>query len=133
MIIQKREHTRNEKIAKIIPWNLYKKKGIFTVTKENDGNYYFTLKSKNGQLILNSLKHISLFACKDGIETIRASAIDNLKYDYKKTFDGKFYFSLKSVYGEVLGNSKLYETAENRNIGIEAVWRTAPLAIVINL
>jgi len=107
--------------------------GTFTVTRENDGNYYVTLKSKNGQIILNSLKHLSLSSCKDGIETIRTCAIDNLKYDYKKTFDGKFYFSLKSVRGAILGNSKLFETAEHSNIGIEAVRRTAPFAIVINL
>lgn len=107
--------------------------GTFTVTREKDGNYYVTLKSKTGLIILNSLKHISLSACKDGIETIRTCAIDNLKYDYKKTFDGKFYFSLKSVHGTILGNSKLYETAEHRNVGIETVRKTAPLAVVINL
>ena len=107
--------------------------GTFTVTRENDGNYYVTLKAKNGRTILNSLKHVSKSACKDGIEIIRVNAIDNLKYDYKKTFDGKFYFSLKSVHGVVLGNSQLYETAEHRNVGIETVRRTAPLALVIDL
>ena len=107
--------------------------GTFIVTKENDGNYYVTLKAKNGRVIRNSLKHVSISACKDGIETIRVNAIDNLKYAYKKTFDGKFYFRLKSVHGEVLGNSKLYETAEHRNIGIETVRRIAPLALVIDL
>lgn len=106
--------------------------GFFIVKKESDGHYSITLKAKNGLVILNSQKHHSKSDCKNGIETIRASATDNLKYDYKKTFDGKFYFSLKSVLGEVLGNSKLYESAERRNAGIEAVRKIAPLADVID-
>jgi hypothetical protein len=107
--------------------------GTFTVIKENDGTYFVTLKAKNGRTILSGSKHLSKLACKNGIETIRANAIDNLKYEYKKTYDGKFYFRLKSVSGEVLGNSELFETADNRNVGIETLKKTAPLAVVIDL
>ena len=107
--------------------------GIFTVKKEEDGHYYVTLKVKGGRVMLNSLRHLSKSSCRDGIEIIRANASDNLKYEYKKTFDGKFYFRLKSVHGEILGSSKLYETAEHRNIGIETVRRIAPRASVIDL
>jgi len=107
--------------------------GIFIVKKEKDGHYYVTLKAKGGHVMLNSIKHLSKSSCKEGIEIIRANASDNLKYDYKKTFDGKFYFQLKSVYGEVLGNSKIYETAEHRNVGIETVQRIAPFASVVDL
>jgi uncharacterized protein YegP (UPF0339 family) len=91
--------------------------GIFIVKKE-EGYYYVTLKVKGGHVMLNSIKHLSITSCKNGIETIRTNATDNLKYEHKKTYDGKFYFRLKSVYGEVLGNSKIYETAEHRNVGI---------------
>jgi len=107
--------------------------GIFIVKREEDGHYSVALKVKGGHIMLNSIKHLSKSSCKQGIEIIRANASDNLKYEYKKTFDGKFYFRLKSVHGEVLGNSKIYETAENRNIGIETVRRIAPLAGVIDL
>jgi len=107
--------------------------GIFVVKKEDDGHYSVTLKVKGGHIILNGIRHISKSSCKDGIEIIRANASDNLKYDYKKTFDGKFYFRLKSVHGDVLGNSKIYETAEHRNVGIETVRRIAPLASVLDL
>lgn len=107
--------------------------GIFIVKKEEDGHYYVTLKVKGGRIMLNSIRHPSKSSCKDGIEIIRANASDNLKYEYKKTFDGKFYFRLKSFYGEVLGNSKIYETAEHRDIGIETVRRIAPRASVIDL
>jgi uncharacterized protein YegP (UPF0339 family) len=106
--------------------------GIFIVKREIDGNYYVTLKVKGGRVILFSQKHISRYSCKSGIETIRVNAADTLKYEYKKTFDGKFYFRLKSVEGVVLGKSKIYETAEHRNVGIETVKRIAPLAGVID-
>jgi uncharacterized protein YegP (UPF0339 family) len=105
--------------------------GFFIVTKESDGHYYVTLKAKNGRVILNSLKHLSKSACKSGIESIRANANDNLKYEYKKTFDGKFYFRLKSVNGEILGHSKLYKTADHRDIEIEVVRKIAPRAELI--
>ena len=107
--------------------------GFFIVKKEEDGHYSVTLKAKGGNVMLNSIRHISKSSCRDGIEIIRANAADNLKYEYKKTFDGKFYFRLKSVLGEVLGNSKIYETAEHRDIGIETVRRIAPRASVIDL
>jgi uncharacterized protein YegP (UPF0339 family) len=107
--------------------------GIFIVKKKEDGHYYVTLKAKGGQIMLNSINHLSKSSCKNGIEIIRANASDNLKYEYKKTYDGKFYFRLKSVHGEVLGNSKFYETAEHRNVGIETVRRIAQLARVVDL
>ena len=106
--------------------------GIFIVKKETDGNYIVTLKVKGGRVILFGQKHRSKISCKSIIETIRTNATDNLKYEYKKTYDGKFYFRLKSISGEVLGNSKLYETAEHRNVGIETVRRIAPLAGIID-
>jgi hypothetical protein len=106
--------------------------GVFIVKREDDGHYSVSLKVKGGHIMLNSLKHLSKSSCKEGIEIIRANAPDNLKYEYKKTFDGKFYFRLKSVHGEVLGNSKIYETAEHRNVGIETVRRIAPMASVID-
>ena len=104
--------------------------GIFIVKKEEDGRYYVTLKVKGGHIMLNSVSHLSKSSCKIGIEIIRANASDHLKYEYKKTFDGKFYFRLKSMHGEVLGNSKIYETAEHRNVGIETVRRIAQSACV---
>jgi len=107
--------------------------GIFIVKKEEDGHFYVTLKVKGGHIMLHGIRHLSKSSCKDGIEIIRANATDNLKYEYKKTFDGKFYFRLKSVHGEVLGSSKIYETAEHRNTGIETVRRIAPFARVIDL
>ena len=107
--------------------------GVFIVKREDDGHYSVSLKVKGGHIMLNSLKHLSKSSCKEEIEIIRANAPDNLKYEYKKTFDGKFYFRLKSVHGEVLGNSKIYETAEHRNVGIETVRRIAPRASVIDL
>ena len=107
--------------------------GVFIVKKEENGHYFVTLKVKGGHIMFNSISHLSKSSCKNGIEIIRANASDNLKYEYKKTFDGKFYFRLKSVHGEVLGNSKIYQTAEHRNVGIETVRRIAPRASVIDL
>lgn len=64
--------------------------GTFVVKKEADGHYSVTLKVKGGHVMLNGIKHLSKSSCKNGIEIIRANATDNLKYEYKKTFDGKF-------------------------------------------
>lgn len=106
--------------------------GIFIVMQENKGHYYVTLKSKDGRIIHNSMKYLSKTACKNRTETIRINAADTVKYAYKKTFDGKFYFILKSVLGENLGYSKLYETTDRRNDAIETVRKIAPFANVID-
>jgi uncharacterized protein YegP (UPF0339 family) len=104
--------------------------GTFIVTKNDDGHYFIKLKGKNGKVILNSMRYLSKSVCKNEIETIRAIATDNLKYEYRKTFDGKFYFRLKSVLGEVLGHSKLFDSAELRDSEIEMVRKIAPIATV---
>lgn len=104
--------------------------GTFIVQKNDDGHYFIKLKAKNGKVILNSLKYLSKSVCKNEIETIRIIAKDNLKYEYKKTFDGKFYFRLKSVLGEVLGQSNLFDSAELRDSEIEMVRKIAPAASV---
>lgn len=104
--------------------------GTFIVDRSNDGHYILKLKAKNGKVILNSLNYLSKSICKSEIETIRMIASDILKYEYKKTFDGKFYFRLKSVLGEVLGHSKLFDSAELRDAEIEMVRKIAPLASV---
>ena len=104
--------------------------GTFIVTKNDDGHYFIKLKGKNGKVILNSMRYLSKSVCKNEIETIRAIATDNLKYEYRKTFDGKFYFRLKSVLGEVLGHSNLFDSAELRDLEIEMVRKIAPIATV---
>ena len=104
--------------------------GTYTVTKNNEGHYFVTLKAKDGRIILNSQKHLSKESCKSGIETIRTNATDNLKYEYKKTFDGKFYFRLKSVNGDILGQSKIFESAKHRDGEIEMVRKIAPVALI---
>ena len=104
--------------------------GTFIVTKNDDGHFIIKLKAKNGKVILNSLKYLSKSVCKSEIETIRDIASDNLKYEYKKTFNGKFYFRLKSVLGEVLGHSNLFDSAELRDTEIEMVRKIAPVASV---
>ena len=104
--------------------------GTFIVDKNKDGQYFIKLKAKNGKVILNSLRYLSKSVCKNDIETIRITAKDNIKYEYKKTYDGKFYFRLKSVLGEVLGQSNLFDSAELRDSEIEMVRKIAPNATV---
>ena len=104
--------------------------GTFIVDKNKDGQYFIKLKAKNGKVILNSLRYLSKSVCKSDIETIRVMSTDILKYEYKKTFDGKFYFKLKSIHGDVLGRSNLFDSAELRDSEIEMVRKIAPIAMV---
>ena len=104
--------------------------GTFIVTKDKEGYYYIRLKTKKGKVILNSLRYFSKSVCKSEIETIRVTAIDTLKYEYRKTYNGKFYFRLKSELGEVLGQSILFDSAELRDNIIETVKKIAPRAAI---
>jgi hypothetical protein len=100
--------------------------GKFVIKKASNGQYYFNLKADNGQVILTSEHYTTKAACYDGIDSVKANAKDDTKYDRKTSTNGKFYFNLKAANGQVIGTSEMYETASGRDQGIESVKTNAP-------
>ncbi len=102
----------------------------FIISQRANGQYYFSLKAENGQIILTSEGYTSKMGCMNGIESVKRNSIDEGRFDRKTSANGKFYFYIKALNGQILGTSELYYAAAKRDNGIEYVKRTASTALV---
>jgi len=102
--------------------------GKFIIKKGNDGQYRFSLKADNGQVILTSEAYTNLSGCENGIESVKNNAPNDARYERLTSKNDKPYFNLKAANGQVIGNSELYESEAGRDNGIESVKKNAPTA-----
>ena len=104
--------------------------GKFVISQRANGEYQFNLKASNGQVILASQGYAAKASCLNGIESVRTNSADDARFDRQSAANGKFYFTLKSGNGQVVGNSQMYESEATRDNGIESVKNNAPDATV---
>lgn len=98
----------------------------FQIKKSKDEQYYFVLKAKNGEPILNASEmYTTKQACKDGIASVKTNAPYDSRYD-KHNNTESYSFRLTAANGKIIGKSESYKTSQSRDNGIEAVKRDAP-------
>lgn len=100
--------------------------GKFVITNRTNGEYQFNLKAGNGQTILASEGYTTKAACLNGVESVKKNSQDDARFEKKESSNGKYYFSLKSTNGQIVGSSEMYESAAARDNGIESVKKNAP-------
>ena len=101
---------------------------MFELKNKEGSSYHFTLKAKNGQVILNSEIYSSKTAAINGISSIQKNAVEDDKYERKTAKDGKFFFNLKATNGQVIGSSQMYSSESGMENGINSVKENAPKA-----
>ncbi len=94
--------------------------------KEGSNNFHFTLKAKNGQVILSSEVYNSKAAAVNGIASVQKNAPEDGRYERKTAKDGKFFFNLKATNGQVIGSSQMYSSESGMENGINSVKENAP-------
>ncbi|MNT02574.1 hypothetical protein D3C72_1370780 [compost metagenome] len=104
--------------------------GKFTISKRTNGEYQFSLKAGNGQIILSSEGYNNKAGCDNGIESVKKNASDDNRYERKTASNGKFHFNLKAGNGQIIGSSQMYESEASRDNGIESVKNNAPDATI---
>ncbi|WP_184550966.1 YegP family protein [Mucilaginibacter sp. FT3.2] len=104
----------------------------FSTKKGNDGQYYFNLLDKNGQVILIGEAYTSIAAMHGGIASVKKNAAGDKHYEWAMSNNKKFYFNLKALNGEIIGTSPMYETEVGRDNGMESVKKNAPEAPIVN-
>ena len=105
----------------------------FQVFKSSSNNqYYYRLRSKNGEIVLNGEGYTSKQSCLAGIASVKVNSPYDSRYERK---DGtySYTFNLKALNGEIIGRSESYTTSTARENGIEAVKRDAPDAPIEDL
>ncbi|GLT13878.1 YegP family protein [Vibrio algivorus] len=102
--------------------------GKFELYKDAAGEFRFRLKAGNGQNILASEGYTTKASCENGIDSVKANAPDDSKYERKETAARKYMFNLKAGNHQVIGTSQSYESTASRDNGIESVKTNAPTA-----
>lgn len=97
-----------------------------------NSQYYFRLKSGNGEIILGSEGYVSRQGCLNGIVSVKANAPYDSRYERKDSFQN-YTFNLKASNGEIIGRSENYVSSAGRENGIAAVKRDAPVARIVDL
>ena len=97
-----------------------------------NGEYYYRLRSSNGETILNGEGYRTKQSCYDGIASVKANAPFDNRYD-RRDGTNNYTFNLKAANGEIIGRSENYNTSSARENGITAVKRDAPGAPIEDL
>ncbi|MDH3229012.1 MAG: YegP family protein [Alphaproteobacteria bacterium] len=107
--------------------------GAFELYKDKAAEFRFRLKAANGEIILASEGYTQRAGAENGIESVRANAPVDARYERKETKDGGHVFRLTATNGQVIGNSEVYTSAAGRDNGVESVKANAPEAALKDL
>ncbi len=102
----------------------------FELKQSKDGQYMFNLKAGNGEIILTSELYSVKQSAKQGIESVKANAENDSRYDRKTATNGNAYFTIKAGNGEVIGQSGMYSSVSAMEKGIASVKSNASAATV---
>ncbi|WP_322088012.1 YegP family protein [Burkholderia sp. BCC1999] len=105
----------------------------FEIGKATNGQYYFHLKSANGEIILASERYEEKGGARNGIASVRDNAPLDERYERKLAHNGEPMFNLKAANHQIIGTSETYRSVQGRENGIAAVKRDAPGAETFDL
>lgn len=100
---------------------------------DTSGKFYFRLKSRNGQIILQSQGYEAKTSAQNGIASVSKHCRDASCYETKQASNGKWHFNMKSTNGQIVGSSQMYASSSTMKAGIEALQRVAPIARIVDL
>ena len=94
--------------------------------------YYFRLKAKNQQIILQSEAYEQKSGAKNGIKSVAKNAAAG-NFEKRKAKDGRGYFVLMAKNKEIVGKSQMYKSTGGLNNGIKSVTNNADASNVTDL
>ena len=105
----------------------------FSIFKSTNNNqYYYRLRSANGEIILNGEGYTAKHSCTSAIVSVRINAPVDNRYE-RNDSTNNYTFNLKSGNGEIIGRSENYTSYAARENGIDAVKCGAPGAPIEDL
>jgi len=101
--------------------------------RAKDGQFYFNLKARNGEIILTSETYTTKASAQNGVTSVMTNALLDQRFERKTSQRGEPYFVLKAANGEPIGVSEMYSSPSAMENGVESVKRHAPEARVEDL
>lgn len=104
----------------------------FFIDKDARGEYRYTLKDGNSEVILRASEgHSTKQACQGSIASVKVNAPIDSRYN-RLDNPPNYSFTLKGGNGERIGVSESYTRAFDRDRALENVKRDAPGASVVD-
>jgi uncharacterized protein YegP (UPF0339 family) len=97
--------------------------GYYELKKTTSGKPMFNLKAANHEVILTSETYESKEAALNGIASVRKNGQSEAFFEKKASVTREPYFVLKTVNGQVIGQSEMYSNETARDNGITSVMR----------
>ncbi len=88
-----------------------------------DGQFYFSLKSANHKIVLQSEGYKSRSGAENGIASVQNNAVYAEQFNVLEAESGENYFVLKAKNNEIIGVSEMYASKSNAERGAETVDR----------
>jgi hypothetical protein len=107
--------------------------GHYELKKSSNGQYHFTLKASNGEIILSSEMYASKASAENGIASVQANAPDEAQFELKTGSNEKPYFVLKAKNQQVIGTSQMYSSESAAKNGVQSVIKHGPTPHVRDL
>jgi uncharacterized protein YegP (UPF0339 family) len=107
--------------------------GKFELKKSKSGQFMFTLKAGNNQVILTSEQYRDKAGAMNGIESVRKNSGNDANFEIKTAKNGQPFFTLKSANKQVIGSSEMYSSTSSLKGGIGSVRANAKKAKVIDV
>ncbi len=92
---------------------------------EKNGEFYFRLKARNGEVILTSQGYKAKTSCLNGIESVKKNSQAEENFEIKTAKDGRIFFNLKATNGQIVGSSQMYKSERGMKNGIASVQKNA--------
>ncbi len=100
---------------------------------EKNGKFFFNLKARNGQVILQSQGYAAKSGAVNGIKSVQKNCGDDARFERKVAKNGKHHFNLLSGNKQIVGSSQMYASKASMEKGIKAVQAAAPEATVVSI
>ncbi|EFE95929.1 MULTISPECIES: YegP family protein [Serratia] len=107
--------------------------GHYELKKSSNGQYHFTLKASNGEIILSSEMYASKASAENGIASVQTNSPNEAQYETKVSSSDKPYFVLKAKNHQIIGVSQMYSSDASAKSGIQSVIKNGPTTDVRDL
>ncbi len=96
-------------------------KASFNVFKGIDGQYYFNLRARNGEIVLQSEGYTTKESATKGIASVRANGTRASAFTVFEAADGQYAIDLKASNGEIIAQGQRYSTKSNAQKGASTI------------
>jgi uncharacterized protein YegP (UPF0339 family) len=103
----------------------------FDVSEGTDGRFYFSLKAKNGESVLQSQGYSSEASALNGCLSVADNGVDPANYDLEKASNGGYYFNVIASNGQVIATSEVYHDKYNAERAIDSIVNLLPYVEVL--